>query len=79
MVSQGGSFGYIDNKGKYIINPQFKSSNDFALNGLAAVEHSDGKWGFINKDGKYEINPQFDEVAIGFKSDIAFVKSSDKV
>jgi len=78
LVSQGGSFGYIDKNGKYIINPQFKDANDFATNGLAAVQHSDGKWGFINKEGKYEINPQFEEVAVGFKGDIAFVKSSDK-
>jgi hypothetical protein len=78
LVCQGGSYGYIDKKGKYIINPQFKSANNFALNGLAAVEHSDGKWGFINEEGKYEINPQFEEVANGFYSEIAFVKSSDK-
>lgn len=78
VVKQGESFGYIDKKGKYTINPQFNAANNFAKNGLAAVQSSDKKWGFIDKEGKYAVNPQFEEIANGFMGEVAFVKSSDK-
>jgi len=50
--------------GKYAINPQYSSADNFS-EGLAAVRIGDdktGKWGFIDKTGKYAINPQFDSV-----------------
>jgi hypothetical protein len=46
-VKIGGKWGFINKKGKIVINPQF----DFALpffGGLAPIE-IDGRWGFISK------------------------------
>lgn len=51
-------WGFIDNTGKTIINPQFDSLTYFH-NGVAMVT-LDGKYGFINTDGKYTTNPVLD-------------------
>lgn len=50
-------FGYIDEKGKVVIEPQFDDAHLFN-EGLVAIK-IDGEWGFIDKDGHYVINPQF--------------------
>lgn len=51
-------YGYINEKGEIVINPQFDNAGMF-INGLAPVKIND-KYGFIDKYGKYVINPQFD-------------------
>ena len=71
-----GKWGYIDNTGKYAINPQFGRAASFGSNGLAAVNlgykynpdgpNTQGKWGFIDKNGKYAVNPQFDGCQLCF-------------
>ncbi|MCF8255977.1 MAG: WG repeat-containing protein [Flavobacteriales bacterium] len=55
-VKAGGLWGYVDSKGKYVINPQFSNAYCFS-EGLARVQSSDGKFGFISEDGRYIINP----------------------
>jgi hypothetical protein len=77
-VKQGENWGFIDKKGKYVINPQFLSVYDFTNAENAAVQSTDKRFGFIDKNGKYFINPQFDDVKLGYNSDFAIVKSSDK-
>ena len=57
-------WGFIDNTGKTIINPQFDSVTYFH-NGIAMVI-LDGKYGFINTDGKYTTNPILDYVEFSY-------------
>ena len=54
LIQVGGLYGYIDNKGTIIINPQFDEACPFS-EGLASVEIGD-KWGYIDKTGKYVCN-----------------------
>ena len=67
--------------GKFVINPQFDSANDFR-EGLAEVRIGDdktGKWGYIDKQGKMVINPQFDcDFSCGvFSEGLAAVRIGD--
>ena len=64
--------------GKFVINPQFDSANDFR-EGLAAVrigDHKTGKWGYIDKQGKIAINFQFN-FANDFSEGLAAVRIGD--
>ena len=56
------SVGYINRRGKVVIEPRYEMAHDFG-EGLAAVRiKSHGSWGFIDKDGKRVISPRFGEV-----------------
>jgi hypothetical protein len=56
----GDKAGFIDLKGKWIINPQFENVKQFQDNGLAGVMLN-GKWGWIDKTGKMVIEPKYDK------------------
>ena len=60
-------YGYRDQAGEWIVEPQFDYADQFAANGLARVQ-SDQKWGYIKPDGEYAIEPCFDW-ASGFAED----------
>lgn len=64
-------YGFIDKKGKIIINPQFKSIGVFS-EGKCAVTNEEGKVGYIDKDGKIIINYQF-SIGYPFKNNKAIV------
>lgn len=55
-VKAGEKWGYVDDKGQYVINSQFEDAYNFS-EGLALFKSADGKYGFIGEDGKYVINP----------------------
>lgn len=69
-------WGFADNKGKTIINPQFKRVGYFS-EGLCAFSDKAGKWGFIDEQGKIIINPQF-QAAEAFQDGQAIVLSERK-
>jgi hypothetical protein len=54
--------GYIDQKGKFLVNPKYRYAGDFG-EGLAPVDVSVkgewSKWGYIDATGKMVIEPQF--------------------
>ena len=52
-----GKFGFVDIKGKWVIEPKFDYAEKF-INGLAKVK-VDGKYGFIKPDGSHLYEPQF--------------------
>jgi len=52
-------YGFINEKGKWIITPQFNSADQF-FEGKARVQKN-GKWGYINKKGVIIIQPQFSQ------------------
>lgn len=66
-----GKFGFIDTKGKIVIEPRFTSANCFS-EALSAVE-IDGKWGFIDKTGTIVIPIKYD-FALSFSEGLALVK-----
>ncbi|MDR0507365.1 MAG: WG repeat-containing protein [Dysgonamonadaceae bacterium] len=57
-VKSGDSWGYINHKGKFVINAQF-SDADFFRDGLAWVKSAEGKVGYIGKDGKFKIPAEY--------------------
>lgn len=69
-VKSNDLWGYVDNKGTFVINPQFENAHPF-FNGLARVV-SDGKVGYIDSDGKYLVQPQFQDGS-DFSEGYAFV------
>jgi len=73
---KGQLWGFVDNKGNTVINPQFESVWYFN-EGLCAVMAKDGKWGFIDKKGTIVINYQFSNAGI-FKNGRAEVSSGGK-
>ena len=80
-VHTGNKWGYVDEKGKYVIDPQFDVAGSFSDNGLALVGIADRseigyKFGYIDKTGKYVINPQF-AVAADFSGGLACVGIED--
>lgn len=48
---QGEHSGYVNEKGKIVINPQYSWADEF-LNGRAVVEKTNGNYAVINKKGK---------------------------
>lgn len=72
--------GYIDEKGEYVIEPQFEYAKNFD-DGLAPVckkENGVYKWAYINKDGKNITDYIFDEVTSFTDDGYAAVKVDDK-
>lgn len=57
MVSA--QYGFINEKGKWIITPQFNAADQFS-EGKARVQQN-GKWGYVNKKGVLIIQPQFSQ------------------
>ena len=70
-VKSGENWGYIDTKGNYVINPQYKTAALFQQ-GLALVQDSNENYGFIDKSGKYVIEPKYVS-ATSFSEGYAFV------
>lgn len=65
------SYGYIDEKGKTVVEPKYARAGSFS-EGLACVcvhegeqemlpKYPMGKWGYISKDGKVVIAPSFED------------------
>jgi hypothetical protein len=69
-------YGFRDETGNVVIQPQFDNADWFSDNGLAPVKLN-GKWGYIDKTGKFLIQPQFDD-AFEFDNGLAAVKLNGK-
>lgn len=74
-VKKDGKWGFMDENGKMVIEPQFEDARSFC-NDYAAVAQ-DGEWGFINSKGTIVIEPQFTETK-DFSSGNVFVKRGEK-
>lgn len=75
-VAFGDKFGYINNTGKVVINPQFDAAGNFS-DGRALIVF-ERKAGYIDNVGKTVISPQFD-AAGEFAEGFAQVVIGDKV
>jgi len=58
-TEKGNLFGFVDKKGKTVINPQFLSVSKFS-DGFCLVMNKEGKLGYIDKNGNLMINYQFE-------------------
>lgn len=72
----GGKWGYINDSGKFLINPQFEDAKGFSQ-GIAAVKLN-GLWGYIQPDGRWLFEPQFQWAGSFEKSGTAKVILSSK-
>jgi len=67
------TYGFTDNTGRFVIEPQFKSVEPFFESGIAPVTDLSGKMGIIDKTGKYVVEPQWnylfytDDIFLGYK------------
>ena len=68
-----GIFGFINERGDPVIEPQFSAAKAFS-DGLAAVKISD-RWGYIDKGKAFVINPRFIEAG-HFKEGLAPVREN---
>ena len=71
-----GRYGYVNNLGKFTLEPQFEDAQPFSEDNLAAVK-KDGKWGYINGEGKFVIEPRFEDAYL-FSDQAAAVKENGK-
>lgn len=60
-TKSGTKWGYINEKGEFVIQPDYNFALDFQKNGLATVEN-DGKYGCINEEGKVVIPLMFESI-----------------
>ena len=74
-MSVGGKWGFINQSGTMVIQPQFEAAFSFMEN-LALVQVN-GKYGYINHSGSTVIGPKF-ESAWGFSEGLALVRVNDK-
>lgn len=74
-VKIGNKWGYINEKGEFLIEPKFDKAYFFVNNFAWVVKNK--KYGFIKLDGSYLIEPKFDK-AISFQDNVAMVKADNK-
>lgn len=76
---KNGIYGYVDSRGKWVIEPIFQYAQDFSEGfGLIKIPpRRGGKYGFLKQDGSYLIEPMFDD-ARSFKNGRAAVKLEEK-
>ena len=55
-------WGYIDHKGKFVIEPKYDKVHDFTSEGLAKVE-KDGLTGVVNSQGKEILSPTYQNIS----------------
>lgn len=72
-VKIGNSWGFVDDNGKTVIEPQYENARSFS-SGLAAVKQN-GKWGYINSENKNVIKCTFDDCLDFNNEGYAFVKN----
>ncbi len=60
-TTDGVQWGYINDKGSFVIPPRYDSADDFQANGLAVVQ-SKGKQGLINHSGHFVVPPIYDTI-----------------
>ncbi|MCR1951155.1 WG repeat-containing protein [Clostridium sp. DSM 100503] len=60
-TKEGKTYGYINSKGVFIIDPIYSSAYDFNSSGLAIVGLGE-RFGVINKNGEFVLKPVFDSI-----------------
>lgn len=55
---KNGKWGFVDTKGKVVVEPKYAKAKSFA-NNMAAVCNDTGSWGYINSDYKLVIDYKY--------------------
>lgn len=74
-VCINGLWGFVDNQGKIVIEPQYQNADSFNI-GLGGV-CVDDLWGYINSGGTFRIECQFQDCKPFSAAGIAAVKEND--
>lgn len=74
-VCISGKWGFVDNTGKIVIEPQYEGANSFNI-GLGGI-CIDGRWGYINTNGTIRIECQFEDCQAFANGGIAAVKENN--
>ncbi|RKM55112.1 WG repeat-containing protein [Butyrivibrio sp. X503] len=69
-------WGYINKNGEFMIEPQYKSAEDFGKNGYALVENMDGTFVFIDENGN-EVSKKYSNAYPFSDNGLAIVCESD--
>lgn len=75
LMRENDQYGYRDESGEVVIDPQFKNAWYFS-DGMARVK-VDSLWGFIDRSGEVVIEPRYD-LAWDFTNGLALVKVDGK-
>lgn len=59
----GSKWGYINEKGNFVLLPKFEMAHDFQENGLAIVQLNN-LTGIINSDGYFIVKPKYDTITL---------------
>lgn len=68
-----GRWGYIDEKGRLVIEARYLEARPFS-GGMAAVKDEAGRYGYLKPDGRWAIPPAFFEEAHDFREGRALVR-----
>jgi len=73
--------GYIDETGKWVIEPRFAGTGEFSQGLAAVLDHvggfgKSGGFGYIDRTGRYVIEPKYSE-AESFRDGLARVRLRD--
>jgi hypothetical protein len=72
-----GPVGYVDSKGRVVIEPKFHYAGDFS-EGLAKISpQGTTRWGFVNRKGEVVVSPIYDD-AYAFSNGLASVKRNGR-
>ena len=80
-VRVGKSWGFIDQTGRYVVNPIYADAVSFH-HGLAVVQVDNpetGKWGLIDPAGRFVVKPIYDAIGSFFDDGLAPVAIAGKV
>jgi len=61
-VLKGPNYGYINERGNFVIEPKFENAYDFNELGIAIVTKNN-KAGLINKNGEYVVHAMYDSIS----------------
>lgn len=73
IITQNGKKGFINERGKVVIKPQFSWGYGFSERLARVKGGSDDKYGYIDKKGNFVIEPQF-QLAYDFSEGLARVR-----
>lgn len=75
---ENGLYGYIDQSGDYVIEPQFSEARAFS-DGVAFVKTADDPqlWGLIDESGDYVLEPSFCDIGDFSSNGLAYAQDKD--
>lgn len=78
-IYEDAAWGFIDQNGQIVIEPQFKDVSNFS-EGLAAFKSvHDGRWGYVNQNGDIVVEPVFDSASPFFDGRAIVIKGQQGV